>query len=88
MTTKEKNMITRYRSCIEALRKMTDALQAIDDEHKPEMALYLKESFDDIGEAAYMVAPDMHNLPQDLQKVHDMAATGVEACNKLKRYIK
>lgn len=88
MTIKEKNMVKRYQDCIDVLRQTADALQDVDDRYKAEMALYLKESFADIVEASYMIAPDMHNLPADLQKVHDMAATGVEACEKLKRYIK
>ena len=88
MKTKEKNIVKRYQNCIDVLRNMADALQAIDNEHKPEMALYLKDSFADIVEASYMIAPDMHNLPADLQRVHDMAATGVEVCEKLKRYVK
>lgn len=88
MTIKEKNMVKRYQDCIDVLRQTADALQDVDDRYKAEMALYLKESFADIVEASYMIAPDMHNLPADLQKAHDMAATGVEACEKLKRYIK
>lgn len=88
MTTKEKNMVKRYQDCIDALRQMADALQAIDNSCKPKMALHLKEPLGDIVEALYMIAPDMHNLPADLQKIRDIAVTGVEACEKLKRYAK
>jgi hypothetical protein len=88
MTTKEKNMVKRYQDCIDALYQMADALQDVNDENKAKMGLYLKDVFADMVEAVYMIAPDMHNLPADLQKVHDMAATGVEACEKLKRYAK
>jgi hypothetical protein len=88
MTTKEKNMVKRYQDCIATLYQMADALQAINDEYKPEMALYLKEAFSDIVEACYMTAPDMHSLPPDLKKVWEVASVGVDACEKLKRYTK
>ena len=88
MKTKEKNIVKRYQDCIDVLRQTAAVLQGVDDRYKPGMALYLKGSFADIVEAAGLVAPDMHNLPIDLQKVRGSAAAGVEACEKLKRYVK